>query len=162
MKRCLALIKDQQQQIDLQQQQIKYLTKRLDESEEALKAKIIQEARFDGYVNLTEFGARMMPAISSHRVARLFKVVGLAKKRRVGRTEPYFRMIKEGYAKRRVTIDGHVFYVWHHVLCSELIEKWLTDHDLYYAFQSHKSTEEREKFIDKLFWDYVMGLGAAG
>lgn len=154
-------LKLQSDRIETQQKQIDELRQYINESKEALKAQVIQEERYDGYINLTEFGERMMPSVSSHRVARLFKVVGLAKKRRAGRTEPYFQKIREGYAKRRVTIDGHVFYVWHHAMCTELIEQWLTDHDLYYDFKSHKSTEERERFIDKLYWDYVMGLGTA-
>lgn len=137
------------------------LEKKFEKAEEALKAQVLQEQLYDGYVTLTEFGELMTPVISSHRVGRLFRVVGLAEKRREGRTKPYHKMIREKYAQKVTAANGRVYYVWHHGMCSEFIDQWMEKHGLYYEFKGHKFTEEREKFIDRLFWDYVAGLGAA-
>lgn len=155
-------LESQGKKIELQQKQIDELREHLNKAEEALKAKIFREKEYEGYVNQTEFGRLLSPNVSSIRVGRLLQAVGLAYKHvgNNGKTYvvPYRDKEKAGFAKIVRLINIHPrkwYYVWNYDKCMTYIEQWLTDRGLYDAFKSHEYFEEREKFIDDLYDEYV-------
>lgn len=110
----------------------------------------------DGYVNQSDLGAHFKVNISSIRIGKLLKIVGLAQKTR--NTQPYFEYVPN-YAKKRTTLDGHIHYRWNQKKCIDKIDKWLEKNGLLHEFYIIEHENDMSQFIDQLYDKYVLSGG---
>ncbi|OPH47606.1 hypothetical protein BC351_10465 [Paenibacillus ferrarius] len=100
------------------------------------------------YVDQGEFGDMFRVSISSNRIGRLFKAVGLAKASK-RKTTPYDKF-KPKYAKT-VIFEEKQSYQWHYKNCMDYIEDWLEKKGLLEEFYTIEVRDDMEVYIDRLY-----------
>lgn len=138
---------------------IKFMADKVEKIEEkqerglevAVNSMRVKEPKY-GYVSQGDFGRFFDVPMSSVRVGKLFKVVGLAKKHS-GTTIPYFELIPK-YAQI-TTRENFSETKWNYSECVKKVDSWLTKNDLFESFYSCKTKAEREKFIDSIFEKFI-------
>lgn len=100
-----------------------------------------------GYESQADFGNRFRVSISSVRVGRLFKAIGLAKNSK-GSTEPYRHYVPK-YSVTEI-INGYPVFRWHHENCLTFLENWLEENELLEDFYSISTEKDMQNFIDNL------------
>jgi hypothetical protein len=112
----------------------------------------LRQEIFDGYLNQGDFGRQFIVSISSIRIGKLFRIVGLAQISK-GQTTAYRQYVPK-YAKVITERNGDISYsktTWHYTNCMEFIDLWLKENNLFEKFYSISTEKEMEKFIDKQF-----------
>lgn len=117
----------------------------------SVTAQRVREPKY-GYVNQGEFGRYFDVPISSQRVGKLFKVVGLAQKS-LATTKPYWKDVPQ-YALN-TTYEHYTSTTWNYTECLKKIDAWLMERGLFESFYSCKTVKEKEKFIDDLYERYM-------
>lgn len=107
----------------------------------------VKEPKFN-FVNQGDFGRFFSISISSVRIGKLLKVVGIAMKDRSS-TTPY-RTFVPNYAMPEAN-EKYTAVKWHYEKCLDHIDKWLRKNGYYESFYSCKTTRDLEKFIDSLY-----------
>ena len=107
------------------------------------------------YVNQGEFGNEYFPHMSNQSVKILWKILGMWNYSS-GYDQPYSRYMKTKepvFTQFEWESNGDVRYQWriHTERGKELIEKLLKEKGLLNEWHSHKTVEERQKWIKELY-----------
>lgn len=108
----------------------------------------------DSYFPQSDFGDMFAVTLSSNRVGKLLKTVGLARRKKKGKTTPYHQY-KPKYCKSAIIEDRQI-YVWHYKNCLTFIDKWLKKECLYDEFYLNETKRDMEHYIDMLFKKYIL------
>lgn len=104
---------------------------------------------YNNYMSQGDFGKQFRVVISSVRVGRLLRVVGIALVSK-SKTEPYSNLIPR-YAKNTIVDGRHPHFLWNFGECLKKIDKWLKDNDYYNDFNIIETEGDMEIFIDNLY-----------
>lgn len=107
-----------------------------------------------GFGSQSDFGIRFRVSIGSGTVGKLFRVIGLAKKSKTGKTEPCRDAILSKKATTEI-INGFETIRWHHEKCLKVLEDWLSKHELLEEFYSIDKEKDLQKYINNLFDRYI-------
>jgi transposase len=107
-----------------------------------------------GWVTQSQFGEQFDTPISSHRVGKLLRVAGIAKKQR--KTTPYNQYLDSSkLADSYINDKGIASIVWNYTRCRLHINTWLEQKGLLTEFYSITNKDELHKFIDYLHEKYI-------
>jgi hypothetical protein len=104
------------------------------------------------FVNQSTFGSNFNVSLSSKRVGKLLKVVGIAQPSK-NKTTPYSIYIPK-LAKTNTT-EKYSTHNWHYTECLKKIDKWLVSNGHYDEFYTIESRDDLEKYVDTLYDKYV-------
>jgi len=107
-----------------------------------------------GFESQADFGTRFRVSIGAKTVGKLFKVIGLAKTSKNGRTEPLRSCINSGKATTEI-VNGYETFRWHHEKCIKALESWLSDNELLEDFYSIDKEKDLQIFINDLYDRFV-------
>ena len=107
------------------------------------------------YVNQGEFGTCYNPPVTSQSVKKLWKILGLWNYS-AGYDQPYSRYMQTKepiFTQFEWESNGDVRYQWriHAERGTELVEKLLRERGLLNEWHSHKTVEERQKWINEFY-----------
>lgn len=145
----------------LARQQAKLMELEKDQMETAQRLRIVEEKQaythsvVDKYVNQGNFGKCYNPILSSQSVKKLWEILGLWNSS-AGYNQPYSKYIKIKepiFFQFEWDVNGTSRYDWriHAERGTELIEKLLRERGLLNEWHSHKTVEERQKWINEFY-----------
>lgn len=101
-----------------------------------------------GYVNQGDFGAMFNVSISSVRVGKLLKIVGIAQKSK-RKTIPYRKFIPS--LAKTIASQHYTSFQWNYTGCVDHIDKWLKKEGYHTDFYSIETESDMNEFIDHLY-----------
>jgi hypothetical protein len=107
-----------------------------------------------GWMNLGEMGRSVTPSISSVRMGKLLRVVGIAK-RSSSKTTPYQEYIGPEKLVRVEVYDTASGYKWNFKRVFNHINVWLEKNGYLEQFYSTETEDDRARLIDRLHYQYV-------
>lgn len=113
----------------------------------------VRQPRYE-YVSQGDFGRHFNVSISSVRIGKLLKIVGLAQPSK-GKLAPYRQYVNSGHAIRRDD-EKYTHHHWHFQKCLKKIDKWLDANNHLTRFYSITETKELDRFIDGLYNKYII------
>lgn len=146
LHQALAEIKEEQEMLKEEIAIAKEENEQLREMD--LKKHRVTEHRY-GFISLGDLGQMFDVSISSQRMGKLLRLVGIAMAGS-SKTEPYRTAIQDGYAKSMMYGDFPT-YQYNPDKCIRKIERWLEKREKLEEFFSIPDEKELAKYIDELY-----------
>lgn len=105
-----------------------------------------------GFVNQGDFGRMFNVSISSIRVGKLFKTVGIAMVSK-STTTPLRKHVDK-LAKINVQ-ERYTSFQWHYTGCLDHIDKWMKDNGYHKEFHMIDNEKDMSNFIDRIYIKHV-------
>lgn len=106
----------------------------------------------DKYYTRSAIGGLFAPNISGPRMTKLLRVVGVLGMQDNILTD-HMRG-KQPLARRRANTD-YPTWEFHCEKLAGVLDKWLIEHDVYESFHATVTKDDRDRFIDMLYEEYV-------
>lgn len=113
----------------------------------------VREPR-EGWVNLTTMGRYFAVSISSRRMGKLLRVIGLAQKNS-STTVPYRQFIGAEKLARVDVFEQGASYKWNFKRVVNHLNLWLEKRGLFEEFYSNASEADMDRFIDDLYYRHI-------
>lgn len=107
-----------------------------------------------GWITLSQFGRCFAAVLSSQRMGKLMRVIGLAMVS-TNRTTPYKQYIDRNKYVINEPDESGPRWKWNYAKCLHKIDFWLQEQGLFEKFYSISNEKEMENFIDALHVKHV-------
>lgn len=112
------------------------------------------KAPAQGWITLSQFGRCFAAVISSQRMGKMMRVIGLAMAS-TNRTTPYKQCIDRSKYVINEPDEKGPRWKWNYTRCLHKMDVWLQERGLFEEFYSISNEKEMEDFIDSLHFRYV-------